>query len=100
MPIVDMHAHVYPDKIAEKATTSVGQFYNVPMQAVLGSVGNLVRRREETPITHTVVCSVAVKPQTVSSINDFIARTCAEDDTLLGLAAFIFLNLFFKTPRA
>ena len=42
MPIVDMHAHVYPDKIAEKATTSVGQFYNVPMQAVLGSV---VRRR-------------------------------------------------------
>ena len=87
MSIVDMHAHVYPDKIAEKATTSVGQFYNVPMQAVLGSVGNLVRRREETPITHTVVCSVAVKPQTVSSINDFIARTCAEDDTLLGLAA-------------
>lgn len=87
MPIVDMHAHVYPDKIADKATQSVGQFYNIPMQALLGSVGNLRKKREETPITHSVVCSVAVKPQTVSSINDFIAATCAADDTLLGLAA-------------
>lgn len=87
MPIVDMHAHVYPDKIADKATQSVGQFYNIPMQALLGSVGNLHKRREETPITHTVICSVAVKPATVLSINDFIAQTCAEDDTLIGLAA-------------
>ena len=87
MPIVDMHAHVYPDKIADKATQSVGQFYNIPMQALLGSVGNLRKRREETPITHTVICSVAVKPATVLSINDFIAQTCAEDDTLIGLAA-------------
>ena len=60
MPIVDMHAHVYPDKIADKATQSVGQFYNIPMQALLGSIGNLRKMREDTPITHTVVCSVAV----------------------------------------
>ncbi|MBR2682610.1 MAG: amidohydrolase [Atopobiaceae bacterium] len=87
MAIVDMHAHIYPDKIADKATQSVGQFYNVPMQALLGSVGNLRKMREHTPITHTVVCSVAVKPQTVPSINDFIAKTCAQDDTMIGLAA-------------
>lgn len=87
MPVVDMHAHVYPDKIAEKATESVGQFYNIPMQALLGSVDNLRKMREGTPITHTVVCSVAVKPKTVASINDFIAQTCAADDTLVGLAA-------------
>ena len=87
MPVVDMHAHVYPDKIADKATASVGQFYNIPMQALLGSVSNLRKCREDTPITHTVVCSVAVKPQTVCSINDFIAQTCEQDDTMLGLAA-------------
>ena len=50
MPIVDMHAHVYPDKIADKATQSVGQFYNIPMQALLGSIGNLRKMREDTPI--------------------------------------------------
>ncbi|MBQ9005133.1 MAG: amidohydrolase family protein, partial [Atopobiaceae bacterium] len=74
-------------KIADKATQSVGQFYNIPMQALLGSVGNLLKRREDTPITHSIICSVAVKPANVNSINDFIAKTCAEDDTLVGLAA-------------
>lgn len=97
MPIVDMHAHVYPDKIADKATQSVGQFYNIPMQALLGSIGNLRKMREDTPITHTVVCSVAVKPKTVSSINDFIAASCAADDTLLGLAA---MHQDFEDPEA
>lgn len=97
MPIVDMHAHVYPDKIADKATQSVGQFYNIPMQALLGSVSNLRKMRDGTPITHTVVSSVAVKPKTVTSINDFIAASCAADDTLLGLAA---MHQDFEDPEA
>ena len=87
MPIVDMHAHVYPEKIAAKATGSVGDFYHIPMQAQVGTVDNLLELRAQTPITHNVICSVAVKPQTVASINDFIAKSCAADDTLLGLAA-------------
>lgn len=97
MPIVDMHAHVYPDKIADKATQSVGQFYNIPMQALLGSVGNLRKMRDTTPITHTVICSVAVKPQTVCSINDFIATTCEKDATFVGLAA---MHQDFEDPAA
>lgn len=87
MPIVDMHAHVYPEKIAQKATDSVGDFYHIPMEAQIGTVSRLLELREHTPITHNVVCSVAVKPQTVTSINDFIASACASDDTLVGLAA-------------
>ncbi len=87
MPIVDMHAHVYPEKIAEKATRSVGEFYHIPMEAQVGTVAQLCALREKTAITHNVVCSVAVKPQTVTSINDFIAASCAADQTLLGLAA-------------
>lgn len=87
MPIVDMHAHVYPEKIAAKATGSVGDFYHIPMEAEVGTVGRLLEMRDRTPITHNVVCSVAVKPQTVTSINDFIAGACSANDTLVGLAA-------------
>lgn len=97
MPIVDMHAHIYPDQIAQRAAISVGQFYSLEMEAQDGSVGNLVRLRGQTPITHTVVCSVAVKPATVTSINDFIATTCAQDGTLLGLAA---MHQDFEDPGA
>ena len=31
MEIIDMHAHIYPNKIAEKASHSVGEFYTIPM---------------------------------------------------------------------
>ncbi len=44
-----------------------------------------------------MVCSVAVKPATVTSINDFIARSCAEDASLLGLAA---MHQDFEDPEA
>ena len=30
----DAHAHIYPGKIAEKATASVGDFYHIPMHNV------------------------------------------------------------------
>ena len=33
-PTADAHAHIYPGKIAEKATGSVGDFYHIPMQNV------------------------------------------------------------------
>ena len=31
-PAADAHAHIYPEKIAEKATASVGAFYNLKME--------------------------------------------------------------------
>ena len=31
MPIIDIHTHIYPVKIAKKATLAVGNFYNLPM---------------------------------------------------------------------
>ena len=97
MPVVDMHTHIYPDKIAQKATESVGLFYDIPMQAEEGSVSRLLELRDGSPITHNVVCSVAVKPATVTSINDFIARECAEVEGLIGLAA---MHQDFEDPEA
>ena len=97
MAVVDVHTHIYPDKIAQKATESVGVFYDIPMEAELGTVSRLIELRAGSPITHNVVCSVAVKPATVTSINDFIARSCAEDASLLGLAA---MHQDFEDPAA
>ena len=73
MPVVDVHVHIYPDKISERATQSIGRFYNITMDAQDGSVAKLDASIAGSPITHCVVCSVAVRPGTVESINDFIA---------------------------
>jgi hypothetical protein len=32
MKIIDIHAHIFPDKIAEKASANVGAFYNLSMK--------------------------------------------------------------------
>lgn len=92
-PVVDVHVHIYPDKIAERATQSVGEFYQIPMDEPDGTVGRLLREVAESPITHCVVHSVAVKPKNVESINNFIAQTCAEHPNLTG-----FMTIHQDTP--
>lgn len=39
----DAHAHIYPGKIAEKATENVGRFYDLPM-AEVGPAARFKRR--------------------------------------------------------
>ena len=86
MPVVDIHTHVYPQKIAAKAVDSVGEFYLVDMKGD-GTVDHLVEYLAPTPITHNVIHSVAVKPTTVESINNFIADACSTHPNLIGFAA-------------
>lgn len=31
MKVVDAHAHIFPQKIAERAVSSIGSFYGIPM---------------------------------------------------------------------
>ena len=84
--IIDCHCHIYPDKIAEKASESIGKFYSLPM-AYHGTAAEMIREREAAGITHSVVFSVATKPSQVRSINSFIAEEVAAYPNLCGLGA-------------
>lgn len=86
MTVVDCHCHIYPEKIAARAAQSVGEFYTIPMDIEDGATSTLLRVCENSPITHHVVCSVAIKPSTVESINTFIAEECAAHPNLIGFA--------------
>ena len=83
MAVVDIHTHVYPDKLAERATESVGDFYKVPMYRP-GSVEGLLDSMRSGPVTHSVIYSVANKASHVETINNFIAETCSEHDEFTG----------------
>ena len=97
MAVVDVHVHIYPDKISERATQSIGRFYNIEMDAQDGSVSRLDALIADTPITDCVVCSVAVKPATVESINDFIAQVCANNPHYIGFMA---MHQDYEDPEA
>ncbi len=82
--IIDCHCHVYPDKIAEKASKSIGDFYSLPM-AYKGSASEMIAARESAGITHSVIFSVATKPSQTESINSFIAGEIKAYPNLAGL---------------
>jgi len=85
--IVDAHAHVYPDKIAEKATESVGKFYDVAMNRV-GNVAGLVESGAAAGIDRFVISSVATTPIQTVTIARFIHKTMqAYPGTMVGLGA-------------
>ena len=80
--ITDAHAHVFPDKIAEKATEGISHFYDLPMQ-YHGRVAEMLENGTAAGIDHFLVCSPATTVTQVHSINSFPASCAAERCTLM-----------------
>ena len=74
--IIDSHCHIYPDKIAEKASENTGHFYELP-SSLDGKISTLIEHGKKAGIEHFIVQSVATTPKQVSSINNFIAESVA-----------------------
>lgn len=102
MPVIDIHTHIYPPKIAQKATEAVGAFYSYPMfaerfaaeQVAAGGAADawgtpemLLAAAKGSPVTHFAVLGVATKPSQVESINAFLAAQCAQHANFVGFAA-------------
>lgn len=86
MTVIDVHAHIYPEKIAERAVDAVGDFYLVNMYGQ-GTAAHLLASQQHAPISHFVVHSVATKPSGVATINNFIAEQCREHPEFIGFMA-------------
>ncbi len=87
MTIIDAHAHVYPDAIAQKAANSIGSFYDITI-CCDGSLSTLLERGDRAGISRFLVQSVATSWERVQSINNYLMRTVAEhSDRLLGFGA-------------
>lgn len=71
MQIIDFHAHIYPNKIAEKATNATAEFYGIT-PACVGSGEELLREGKAAGISEFVLLPVATKPEQVRHINEFI----------------------------
>lgn len=86
MKIADAHAHIFPSKIAAKATKSIGDFYETEMFNE-ASKEKLLETGGKIGVSKYLVCSSAVTPNQASHINKFIARECKKEDRFIGLAA-------------
>lgn len=84
MKIFDTHVHIYPDKIAEKASDTIGKFYDINMTSN-GTIGNLNAICNKSHIDKCLVHSVATTHEQVVKINDFIIGSVKENpDRFVG----------------
>ena len=81
--IFDSHAHIYPDKIAEKASVAIGKFYDIEMDCN-GSVEGLLKVGKEGNVTRYLVHSVATSTHQVGSINRFILGEMNKHPEFIG----------------
>jgi predicted TIM-barrel fold metal-dependent hydrolase len=72
MEIINAHAHIYPVKIAEKATETIGKFYDLSPEVNTGTPQRLLEDGKKAGITGYVVHSVATAAKQVHLINEFI----------------------------
>ena len=70
--ITDSHAHIFPDKIAEKATNGISTFYHLPME-YHGRVSEMLENGRAAGVDRFLICSPATTVTQVHSINAFLA---------------------------
>ena len=83
MDIIDFHVHIYPDKIADRAVKSVGDFYNLDMDGT-GTAEKVLADNKRLGVKASVVHSVAVSASRVEAINDYIASECKAHKEFYG----------------
>lgn len=83
MKIIDIHTHIYPDKVAMKAADSIRDFYKIGGDQD-GTAGMLLERGKKAGVSQFVILPVAIRPDRVHSINDFIIRETQDFDCFVG----------------
>ena len=84
MEIIDAHAHIYPEKIASKATVAIGEFYDIAMEMPAGTADRLIEDGERAGVTGYIVHSVATTAHQVRSINEFIKGEMEKHKEFIG----------------
>jgi len=84
MQIIDIHTHVYPNPIAQKATDSIKDFYCLAGANMNGTVDMLRQRGKEAGISQYVILPVAVHHDHTRHINNFILDQTAQYNDFIG----------------
>lgn len=86
--IIDAHAHIFPEKIAQKASDGISAFYGGMKVGYDGTLDTLLKEGGKAGVDRYIVQSVATVPTQVKAINDFISECVKKyPETLIGFGA-------------
>lgn len=86
MLVADVHAHIFPDKLAEKVADNLGGFYNTTT-AHVPFLHTLLEEEAAAGISVVAGCSSATKASQVEHLNDFIADCAAQNPNFVALGS-------------
>ena len=84
MKLIDIHTHIYPDEIAQKATDSVRDFYQIGGGNMHGTADQLLELGTQAGISQFVILPVAIRPDRAQGINNFILQKTREESRFVG----------------
>ena len=81
--LVDFHVHIFPEKVAARAVSSLGEAYGVQPVAE-PTVAGLTALMEEAGVDVSVAVPVATRPDQVGAINTWAAQTSSDRIVCFG----------------
>ena len=84
MNLLDIHTHIYPTAIAQKAAASIREFYELDTHEMDGTADTLLAKGTQAGIDRFVVLPVAMRPDRTRHINDFILEQVAAQPRFVG----------------
>lgn len=87
--IIDVHTHIWPDKIALRAADNIVNYYSLPRQGD-GSIEGIFRGADGLDNIRFVISSATLKPDVAHAQvgNDFLINTAKGDSRFIPLASF------------
>ncbi len=87
--IIDIHTHIWPDKISLRAADNIVNYYSLPRQGN-GSVSGLLEGADEFTNIRFVISSATLRPDTAHAMvgNDYLLETARGDSRFIPLSSF------------
>lgn len=83
--IIDAHTHIFPDKIAHRASENVGQYYGIGMECD-GTVSQLLNGASGFDASF-IICAAALKPENTVAGNDYLLAQAKANNCFIPLCS-------------
>ncbi len=85
--IIDVHTHIFPDKIATRAADNIVDYYSIPRQGD-GTAAGLFEGAKEFENIRFVISSAALRPDRAEIGNSYLLQCASQDERFVPLASF------------
>ena len=73
--IFDIHTHIYPEAIAEKAVSNLNHFYDFVCEAK-GTLSDITQHADTAKVAGCLLLGVATNEKQVGHVNEYLAEAC------------------------